>query len=57
LQTNISGIDQVLEDMVGADMGTRLNAHETLEKLGRVVNAMPPTSLLIEPEILRNRYY
>jgi hypothetical protein len=53
-QTTISGIDQVLEEMTLADPVARLSAHEALEKLGSVINAVTPTSLLIEPVILQN---
>jgi hypothetical protein len=39
--------------MTHADQGMRLGANEALEKLARVVNALPPASLLIHPEILQ----
>jgi hypothetical protein len=54
LQTTILGIDQVLGEMTLADPVARLSAHEALEKLGSVINAVTPTSLLIEPVILQN---
>lgn len=38
--------------MIEADPGVRLGANEALGKLARVVNALPPASLLIHPEVL-----
>ena len=52
-QANVSGIDDVLKGMTQADPGVRLGANEALEKLASVVNALPPASLLIHPEILQ----
>ncbi|KAF8799944.1 hypothetical protein BYT27DRAFT_6845910 [Phlegmacium glaucopus] len=49
---NIPGIDEVLKEMTHADPGARPCAGEALEKLARVVNALPPAALLIHPEIL-----
>jgi len=54
LRMKISGIDQVLEEMTTTDPAARLGAYEALEKFGRVVNAVPPATWLINPEILRN---
>jgi hypothetical protein len=39
--------------MTHVDPGVRLGANQALEKLARVVNALPPASLLIHPEILQ----
>jgi hypothetical protein len=51
-QANISGINEVLKEMTHADPGVRPGANEALEQLARVVNALPPATLLIHPEIL-----
>jgi len=51
-QANISGIDEVLKEMTHADPAARPCANGALEKIARVVNALPPAALLIHPEIL-----
>ena len=39
--------------MTHADSSVQLGANQALEKLARVVNALPPMSLLIHPELLQ----
>jgi hypothetical protein len=53
-QTTIAGIDEVMKEMTTADPVARLGAQEALEKISRVVNAVPPASLLIAPVTLQN---
>ena len=50
----IAAIDHVLEEMTESNLETRLSAQEALDKLGSIVNAMPPESLLVDLEVLRN---
>ena len=38
--------------MTHADPGVRPSANDALKTLATVVNALPPTALLIHPEIL-----
>jgi hypothetical protein len=51
---SISSIDQILDEMAGAAPEARLSAHETLSKIRRVVDTIPPVSLLIKPVVLPN---
>jgi len=48
MQTGITSIDEVLEGMTEPKSSSRLGARETLEKLSKIVYAMPPDSLLFK---------
>lgn len=52
IQSTITAIDEILADMpVDTDPIRRPLPREALDRLGKVVHAMPPESLLIAPEI------
>ncbi|KAF8808320.1 hypothetical protein BYT27DRAFT_7232676 [Phlegmacium glaucopus] len=53
LQSTISGIDQILVDMIHPDAGHRMNAMEALENLRKIVNSVTPELLLIEPVLIK----
>ncbi len=54
IQSTIPVIDKILVDMVDDDPECRPLPRETLDKLGKIVYAMPPESLLIPPEVVES---
>jgi hypothetical protein len=51
-QTTTVAIDDVLVELANVDPVIRVDATEALERLRKVVHAIAPESLLIQPEIL-----
>jgi hypothetical protein len=51
LQSTVTDIDQVLDDMGNADADQRPDAQDALDRIRKVVHSIPPESLLIPPWI------
>ena len=49
-KSTISKVDEVLMGMNDIDPVHRLDAKEAKDRLGAIVNSMPPESLLIKPD-------
>ena len=48
---HIVAIDDILVALADVDPTIQMDANEALEKLGKVVHAMMPESLLIQPDV------
>jgi hypothetical protein len=53
VQSTIKEIDEAISDLTQADPELRMSADTALERLGNIVNAMSPGSLLIEPQVIK----